>query len=181
MGAWVHHIIIWQNSHAATRRWQKPSVTAKQATVWDGSSPLTPGQLGCWSSAPRTPAHSSFLNMAQLEKPGCSRQGCREGTGKSFDQVENKSLQTPPSFLSSSNNEMLQKVGLHLIMIKIPQLILNKVLPLIAFPCASLSLFRSLSFHSSKGRRSTRCRTAGAQQVGQVRYGTSRDSSASES
>ena len=143
---------------------------------------MIPGQLRCWSSASRTHVHSRFPNVARLERPGCGRQGRREGTGKSFDPVENKSLQTPPSFLSSSKKEMLHKTGLHLIMIKIPQLVLNSVLPLIVFPCTSLSLFRSLSFHFSEGRwRNAQCRTAGAQQVGQAWYGTSRDHSACES
>lgn len=159
-----------------------PSITAKQATARDGSGPLIPGQLRCWSSAPRTQAHSCFPNMARLERWECSRQGCRQRTGKSFDQVENKSLPTPPFFPSRSKKEMLQKAGLHIITIKIAQLVLNKVLPLIAFPCASLSLFRSLSFHFSEGRRrSAQCRTTGTQQVGQARYGTSRDCSACES
>lgn len=84
-------------------------------------------------------------NMAQL---GWDELGCRERTGmqgKNTHQAENKPLQTPPSFLSPSQTEMLQKMGLLLITNKIPQLFLIKDLPLIAilvsFHTAVLSFF----------------------------------------
>lgn len=81
-------------------------------------------------------------NMAWL---GWDELGCRERTGKTFHEGENKPLQTPPSFLSTSQRKMLQKVGLLLITNKIPQLFLIKDLPLIAilvsFHTAVLSFF----------------------------------------
>lgn len=65
-----------------------PSIPAKQATAWDG---VAPGQLPCWNSALRT-SSQLLPNTAWLERLGWDELGCRERTGITFDQVENKPL-----------------------------------------------------------------------------------------
>lgn len=186
MSAWAHHEPLLQAVLPASRDFDwpvmlllaggksPPSIPTKWVTAWDGNSPWY--QLWCWSSTPRT-CSQSLPKHGKAGKTGIWQPGIQ---GRNWETIWSGWKQiTPNTSLLSERNAA---EGGYAFNNKITQLVLNKVLLLTALPCASLSLFRSLSFHSCKGSwRSTRCHTAGAQQVGQAWYRTSRDHSVSES
>lgn len=136
-----------KTSHAATRWRQEPSLchcTAGYSLGWEqrlDTSPVTVLEL-----SPEDTRSQQLPQRGTAGDTGMRQE--RVGTGKLFDQVEIKSLQTPPSFLSSSNPRNAAEGGFasH----DDQNTPTHSIIP---FPCTHFPLFTSLSFHSSQAGR----------------------------